>query len=189
MTFGLQTLFALTTSLALVLTCVRSTEFGVALMVFVLPFTLMIIGITSPQLGNRLDPSKRWYFFVILKTWVFTLCGLIVLTLIFTVSPYLRDRFVRGLKGDTRRHQIAISFPGDQTTGNGLKGKRLMLHDSKGLVGEIRDVGCTESLQSGKLISSRIWLLVSTDREDALGRNRKQFNVDIRPDGSLYITD
>ena len=135
------------------------------------------------------DPSKRWYFFVLAKTWVFTCVGLVFMMLLCAASPYLRDRLVRGANGDTRTHQITIFFTGSRVVSDDMYGKRLSLYDSSGFVGEIRNVGCTETIQNGKLINSRIWLRVSTDRQDALDRNRKEYTVDIRPNGLLYIQD
>lgn len=189
MKISLQTLMALNASVALVLTSIRSSVAGIALLAFVIPFAMIIIGLTSPQKCNQLDPSKRWYFFVLAKTWVFTILGLILATSVFAASPYLRDRCVRGLKGDSRRYQITLWISGSRKVYDELTGRRLVLYDSKGFLGEIRNVGCSETIQNQKFLASQIWLIVSTDRQDALARNHKEFAVDIRTNGSIYISE
>lgn len=131
MTFNLQTLLALSASVALGLTCVRSAEVGIVIMLIILPVSMMIIGVTSPQRGNQLDPSKRWYLFVIVKTWAFTLVVLTLLSLLFGAAPSLRDRTVRALNGDMRKYQLEVSFPGDRKTSVRLESKSLKLYDSK----------------------------------------------------------
>ena len=95
MKFSIQTLVAITASLAIGLLCLRAPKAGVGLMFFVLPVTMVLIGLTSPQNGNQLDPSKRWYLFVLAKAWGFTLVWLVAVGGLVTVSPRLEDRLQR----------------------------------------------------------------------------------------------
>ena len=189
MTFSLQTLLALLASSAVALACLRSATLGIALMVCVLPISMMLIGITSPSNGHQLDPSKRWYFFVLLKTWIYSLGILTLTALLFMAAPSLQDRVMRALDGDMRSYRIAVSFDGDEETSERLDENKQSLYDSVGLIGEVRDVGCWTTTQNGKQIGSRIWIVVSTDRDDVLQLNGAMLPIDIRPNGSLIIRD
>ncbi len=144
-TFSSQTLISLLTAVGIAQASLRNPIVGVSLIVFILPITLMIIGLTSPKNGTQLDPSGRWYFYVVAKSWAFSLIVLLSFGLFCLALPnYMRDRVVRAVNGDTRRHQLLISFQGERSVRDSLAKKKLTLYDRHGLVGEIRDIGCTE---------------------------------------------
>ncbi len=189
-TFNSQTLISLLTAVAIAQASLRNPIVGVSLIVFILPITLIIIGLTSPQNGTQLDPSGRWYFYVVAKSWAYSVLVLLSFGLFCLASPnYIRDRVVRIINGDTRRYQLLISFQGERSVSDSLAKKKLTLYDRHGLVGEVRDIGCTETLQSGKPIDSRIWIRVSTNRADVLNRNREKCAVEIRPNDKLFLSD
>lgn len=189
MKFGLQTLIALMTSIAIVFTVLRRPGMGILILLIVLPLCMGIIGLTSPQRANQLDPSKRWYLHVLTKTWVFSVVGVILMHLLYAASPTLEDRLTRSLNGDFRRQQFRISFRGDYHLYHAIEGKRLALFDSKGLVGEGYDAACYDEWMGERNVEFPIWLLVSTDRMDWLPRNQLKLDVELRPDGTLYIQD
>lgn len=188
--FNSQTLISLLTAVGIAQASLRNPIVGVSLIVFIFPFTLMIIGLTSPKKGTQLDPSGRWYFYVVAKSWAFSVLLLLCFGLFCLVSPsYVRDRVVRAINGDTRQHQFLISFQGERSVSDSLAKKKLTLYDRHGLVGEVRDIGCTETLQNGKRIDSCIWIRVSTNRDDVLSRNREKCVVEIRPNDKLFLSD
>ncbi len=189
-TFSSQTLISLLTAVGIAQASLRNPIVGVSLIVFILPITLMIIGLTSPKNGPQLDPSGRWYFYVVAKSWAFSLIVLLSFGLFCLALPnYMRDRVVRAVNGDTRRHQLLISFQGERSVRDSLAKKKLTLYDRHGLVGEIRDIGCTGTLQNGGQIESRIWIRVSTDRDDVLNRNHEKCVVEIRSNDELFLSD
>lgn len=188
MRFSIQTLVALTASLAIAFLCMRDFEVGVGLMFFVLPVTMALIGLTSPQKGNQLDPSKRWYLFVLAKTWVFTLVWMVSVGCLIAISPKLEDRLQRAIRGDLRKHQIRVSFDGDEALWEELKGRRLTLYDSAGFVGEVRGVHYGEIYQRGKKSHFEIHFIVSTNREDRDSMSVPRNTIEIREDGSVLLT-
>jgi hypothetical protein len=76
---SLHTLLALASSVALLLTILRSPEWGLVLWFVVMPIAILAVAITSPRKGNQLDPTNRWQLFLIAKAWALTLCGLLCL--------------------------------------------------------------------------------------------------------------
>jgi hypothetical protein len=190
MKFSLQTLIAVTASLALALICLRNLDLGVALLFVVIPFAMALIGLTSPQRGNQLDPSKRWYLFVLAKTWIFALVLLVSFSFAGAISPSLKHRLERAMNGDFRRYQIVILLPTTSHIGDELKGKHWQLYDSFGFVGEVRKVYDSMVFMGyGHQAGTYRALLVSTNREDSKQRDRKEFDVSIRPDGTLLLVD
>ena len=190
MKFSLQTLIAINASLALALICFRNFNLGVALLFVVIPFAMALIGLTSPQRGNQLDPSKRWYLFVLAKTWIFALILVVSFPLVGAISPSLKHRMERAMNGDFRRYEVKILLPPTSLIGDELMGKHWQLYDSSGFVGEVRQV-YTSMIYIGYGHQSDTYptLLVSTNREDSMQRNRKVFDVTIRPDGTLLLMD
>ena len=187
MKFSIQTLVAITASVAIALLCMRAPEVGVGLMFFVLPVTMMLIGLTSPQSGNQLDPSKRWYLFVLAKTWVFTLVWLVSVGCLLTISPKLEDRLQRAIRGDLRKHQIRVSFDADEALWEELKGRRFTLYDAAGFVGEVRGVQYGEVYQGGKGSHFEIHFTVSTNRDDVDSMSVPRVSIEIREDGSAFL--
>jgi hypothetical protein len=185
--FSIQTLVAITASLAIALTCMRAPKVGVGLMLFVLPITMMLIGLTSPQSGNQLDPSKRWYLFVLAKTWIFTLVWIVSVGCLIAISPKLEDRLQRALRGDLRKHQIRVSFDGDEALWDELNGRRFTLYDSAGFVGEVRGVYYGELYQGGKKSHCEIHFIVSTNREDRDSMSVPRNAIELREDGSVFL--
>lgn len=104
---------ALTTSVALVLVCLKRPDACSILMIFILPILIMLIGITSPQRGSQLDATKHWYLLFLMKSWGFSALGLMVLLLLAITSLFLPDRHLRMLEGDFRSYRVQISIQSD----------------------------------------------------------------------------
>lgn len=191
MKFSVQTLVALSTAVAIVMGTVRSGDVGVAVMCYVMPICMMIIAITSPKRGQQLDPTGRWYLFLLAKTWFYAALAFVLFGMVCVLSPYWEDRMFRAMDGDTRAYQIRISFEADREMYESQVGRRLKLYDKDGLVGEVRDLGFWESryVGMGKWTKDQVWLKVSTDRRDSRARNRMKFDVEVCDNGSLYIVD
>lgn len=188
-TFSTHTMIALTSGVGIAMVSLRNPTVGLALMLFVLPVAMVVIGLTSPQKGNQLDPSERWYLFVIAKTWVFTLIVLILSGLFWIVTPFeVQNRIVRAMRGDLRRYQFEMGFHSDRKAYEALMRQKVVLYDKQGFIGEVREISCTEKPLLGKL-EVRIWIKVSTDREDSHHRDLKMHMVDIRNDGTLFVMD
>lgn len=158
-------------------------------MLFVLPVAMVVIGLTSPQRGNQLDPSERWYLFVIAKAWGYTLLLLLLFGLAWIVTPFeVQKRIFRAIHGDLRRYQFEMGFRSDRTVYEALKRQKLVLYDKQGFIGEVREISCIEKPLRGEL-EARIWITVSTDREDSRHRKRMMHMVEIRDDGTLFVLD
>ncbi len=76
MKFSLQMLFALNGAAAMQFFFLRSPPVGFILLFVVIPFALIGLGLTSPRRDHQLDPSGRWYFMLLAKTWVLSVFGL-----------------------------------------------------------------------------------------------------------------
>ncbi len=81
MKFSLQMLLALNGAAAMQFFFLRSAPMGFILLFVVIPLGLIGIGLTSPQRDHQLDPSGRWYFMLLAKTWVLSVIGLGIMKL------------------------------------------------------------------------------------------------------------
>ncbi|MBL8888781.1 MAG: hypothetical protein JNL67_02300 [Planctomycetaceae bacterium] len=78
MKYSLETFLYLAFAMSLFLLVFGTPIVGASMFCVVIPISLIVIGLTSPQNGRQLDPSGRKYFFVIFKVWVMTI-GLMIL--------------------------------------------------------------------------------------------------------------
>jgi ABC-type spermidine/putrescine transport system permease subunit II len=68
----------------------RSPWMCIAL-VLVLPFLcVMLIGLSSPQRGQQLDPTGRWYFNFVVQTWAMIWIGIVIIILATAIFPSFR---------------------------------------------------------------------------------------------------
>jgi hypothetical protein len=192
MSFSIQSLLAFTTSVAIALAPATSEEGGYLAIAFLAcaPFVMMIIAITSPQRGNQLDPSRRWYLFFIAKTWMFLIGLLLSVFLFYTALDYLPDRVTRAIDGDFFKRVVGIRvlMEIDETKIDSVLQKDVF--DSIGYIGVVRRAHPHGNFSRVGLpeMEHEYYFYISTDRDD-LGDSNKTNRITIRPDGTLYLED
>lgn len=184
MKFSIQTSLAVLASFALLLTCWHYLTVVLWGLVLGFPTVVMIIGLTSPQNGRQLDPSRRWYLFLLAKTWLLTVSGLILVAITLSFFPGLSNRVDRAMNGDFRAYQTGISFYGDPMETPAGEARRWKIYDSKGLVGECHGFGVWE--KEGQRL---VYCKVSTNRKEFVYGKRFSLHVERQEDGTLMIKD
>jgi len=92
MNFGSKTMLAMPCAVSIILLSIRSPWLCIAL-VLVLPFLcVMLIGLSSPQRGQQLDPTGRWYFYFVVQTWAMIWIGFLVMALAAALFPSLQHQ-------------------------------------------------------------------------------------------------
>ena len=182
MKFSIQTLLAVLASFALLLASWQYLAFVLWGLALGFPAAVGIIGLTSPQKGRQLDPSRRWYLFLLVKTWGFTVAALIMAATALPFFPGYADRIDRAMKGDFRKYQTVISFYAAPLETPDLEDQIWRIYDAKGFVGECRPFDVWEK-EGESLVFGR----VSTDRQDVVYGKRDSLRGEWKEDGALWL--
>jgi hypothetical protein len=84
MKISMETMWSLMSASCLLATCFRLPALGLLLIFVVVPFSIMVVAVTAPAMadGSSLDVSTRWLFFLLGKTFVFSVIGLVAVIVV-----------------------------------------------------------------------------------------------------------
>ncbi len=191
MRFSVQTLLALTSAIAIHCAAIRHQEVTFLIVCIAMPVCIMLFAITSPQKGNQLDPSRRWYLHLLAKTWIYTV-GIFLVVLLFSLTHrHIPDRLERAFIGDFYRNLcwIELKLSPESPLEDLVSG--VEVYDKLGYVGIIRNVSIYEKSglyaeNSTRRVAS---LKISTDRDrsDFDQINEHSFKLDNA--GRILLTD
>lgn len=95
--FDLMTMIALLASASLVCAGPANPYVVFGIVMVGLPVSMMLVAISSPKEGTSLNVRSRWYFFLLGKTWCFTIAFWILAILVVSVgasfTPGLSNRW------------------------------------------------------------------------------------------------
>lgn len=191
MKFDLMTMIALLAAATLI--CATSVNpyvvFGVTMVG--LPVAMMLVAITSPKQGTTLNVTSRWYFFLLAKTWCFTV-GFLIFAILFATLfvhflPRPSDRIWRMTQGDFRARVVYVEADLGELAVSDLKPFPKPIYDESGLVGECRYHGLQTFFDSNNnTIHEANYLRLHTDRSDLQDEARVMLKQ--LPDGKVFMT-
>lgn len=156
-----------------------------------LPVSMMLVAISSPKEGTSLNVRSRWYFFLLGKTWCFTIAFWILAILVMSFgasfTPGLSNRFYRMSQGDYRARVVYVTAELEDLTLAELNKAVMPLFDERGQIGECRGIYEQDVWNNATGTTYRITRMkVTTDRKDL----REDSKFVVRRSGSkIYLTE